>query len=389
MRIGLIGSGTLARAIALRVVEAGHDVVFSNSRGPETLADIVADIGHRATAGTVADAGASDIVVLAVNWKQVCEALAALPARTGRILVDATNQWADPPPHAVVEQIPIGGSEFIAALMPDAHVIKAFDNMYGPVIAADPLTDRGRRILFYAGDHSAAKDQFHSLAVSLGYAPVDLGPLSMGRLMQVDGPLTGLHALREPVGHPVNSSGSDVWAPNELPAGEWQVDVAHSSITFAVSHFSVGKVRGRFGDFNATIEVAGGAAPSVNANINVASVDTGNGARDEHLRGADFFDVANHPTARFTSTSVHRLNSDYRVAGDFQLAGITKPVELFLTFNGLSAGMNRGPVAGFQASASLDRRDFGITINTPLDSGGLAIGHTVALSLDMQAVRAG
>jgi 8-hydroxy-5-deazaflavin:NADPH oxidoreductase len=206
MRIGMIGAGTLSRAIAGHALAAGHRVVFSNSRGPQTLAGIVDELGPAATAGTVAEAGEADVVVLAVNWAQVRGALSALPPRPGRILVDATNQWAAPPPESVVDVLDVGGSEWVASLVPDAHVIKAFDNMYGPVIAADPVTDHGRRILFYAGDHRGAKDRFRALVVELGFSPVDLGPLVMGRLMQVDGPLSGVHAIRETIDHPVGRS---------------------------------------------------------------------------------------------------------------------------------------------------------------------------------------
>ena len=198
MKFGMIGAGTLSRAIAGHVVKAGHDVMFSNSRGPETLGDVVAAFGPRASAGSVAEAGAADIVVLAVPWSKVREAVRHLPAREGRIVIDATNQWIKLTPSFVAEHLDIGGSELVASLIPGAHVIKAFDNMYGPYVAADPVTEAGRRILFYAGDDQDAKNVFHSVVEGFGFAPVDLGPLVMGRLMQVDGgPLTGLHAIRE------------------------------------------------------------------------------------------------------------------------------------------------------------------------------------------------
>lgn len=109
---------------------------------------------------------------------------------------------SNPPPASVVDRSVVGGSELVAALLPDARVIKAFDNLYGPVIAADPVTPEGQRILFYAGDDTNAKNSFRAVVEEFGYAPVDLGPLTMGRLMQVDGPLTGLHAIRENAGHP-------------------------------------------------------------------------------------------------------------------------------------------------------------------------------------------
>ncbi|WP_405970690.1 NADPH-dependent F420 reductase [Streptomyces sp. NBC_00988] len=198
MKFGMIGAGTLSRAIAGHVVKAGHDVVFSNSRGPETLRDIVAAFGPHASASTVAEAGTADFVVLAVPWTKVREAVRDLPAREGRIVIDATNQWASLTPTFVADKLDVGGSELVASLVPGARVIKAFDNMYGTYVAADPVTAAGRRILFYAGDDQDSKTLFRSVVEGFGFAPVDLGPLVMGRLMQVDGgPLTGLHAVRE------------------------------------------------------------------------------------------------------------------------------------------------------------------------------------------------
>jgi predicted dinucleotide-binding enzyme len=198
MKFGMIGAGTLAQAIAGHVVKAGHDVVFSNSRGPHTLGAVVAAFGPHASAGTVAEAGAADFVVLAVHWTRVRDAVGSLPAREGRIVIDATNQWASLTPAFVADRLETGGSELVASLIPGAHVIKAFDNMYGRYVAADPVTEAGRRILFYAGDDEDSKKLFRSVVEGFGFAPVDLGPLRTGRLMQVDGgPLSGLHAIRE------------------------------------------------------------------------------------------------------------------------------------------------------------------------------------------------
>jgi 8-hydroxy-5-deazaflavin:NADPH oxidoreductase len=224
MKFGMIGAGTLSRAIAGHAIKAGHEVVFSNSRGPETLGDLVDGLGSQASAGTVAEAGAADFVVLAVSWEGVREALGSLPHRAGRTLIDATNQWKEPPPAFVVDQLGIGGSEWIASLIPGAHVIKAFDNLYAPKLADDPITDAGRRALFYAGDDRDSKERFRSVVDGFGFAPVDLGPLQMGRLMQVDGPLTGLHAIREPVPHPVPKPSNDAVAPAALRGATWTID---------------------------------------------------------------------------------------------------------------------------------------------------------------------
>jgi predicted dinucleotide-binding enzyme len=199
----MIGAGTLSQAIATHPLRTDHEVIFSNSRGPDTLTELVAKLGPGASAGTIAEAGEADFVVLAVHWgAQVRDALRALPPRPGRILIDATNQWAVPPPAAIIDPVE-GGSEMVASLVPNTHVIKAFDNMYGIKIAEDPVTPAGRRVLFYAGDDADAKSKFRAVVEEFGFAPLDLGPLQMGRLMQLNGPLTGFHAIQEEVAHPM------------------------------------------------------------------------------------------------------------------------------------------------------------------------------------------
>lgn len=387
MKFGMIGAGTLSRAIAAHAIRAGHDVVFSNSRGPETLGDLVDDFGPHASAGTVAEAGAADFVVLTVNWDRVREAARSLPDREGRILIDATNQWAGPPPDFVVDRLEIGGSELVASLIPGARVIKAFDNMYAPKIADDPITDSGRRILFYAGDDQDSKELFRSVVDGFGFAPVDLGPLQMGRLMQVDGPLTGLHAIRESVPHPVPKASNNAVVPAEIPAGTWTIDPVHSSISFSVRHLMVSRVRGTLGTFSGEITVSSEGTPSVSAEIEVSSLDTGNDQRDAHLKSAEFFDVEQHPTATFTSTGVRTDGSGYALDGAFTLKGITKPIGIGLEFNGINPGMGHGAVAGFQASVILNRKDFGIDINMPLETGGVVLGDKVTVTLDIEAVK--
>jgi polyisoprenoid-binding protein YceI/predicted dinucleotide-binding enzyme len=362
-------------------------VVFSNSRGPETLGDLVDAFGPQASAGTVAEAGAADFVVLAVTWTRVREALGDLPYRPGRILIDATNQWTGQPPDLVVDQLETGGSQLVASLVPGTHVIKAFDNMFGPKIADDPRTDAGRRILFYAGDDQDSKVLFHSVVEGFGFAPVDLGSLQMGRLMQVDGPLTGLHAIRESVPHPMPKMANNAVAPAKLPVGTWTIDPEHSSINFSVRHLMISRVRGTLGAFTGEITVSNEGTPSVSAEIAVGSVNTGNDQRDAHLKSAEFFDVGRYPTATFTSTGVRQGRSGYVLEGDFTLKGITKPIRLGLEFNGISSGMGGGAVAGFQASVVLNRKDFGIDIDVPMETGGVVLGDKVTVTLDIEALR--
>jgi polyisoprenoid-binding protein YceI len=149
----------------------------------------------------------------------------------------------------------------------------------------------------------------------------------------------------------------------------------------------VSKVRGSFETFSGAIVVAEDGTPSVTATIDVNSINTRNEQRDAHVRSADFFDAENHPTATFASTGVRRDGDDYVVDGDFTLKGVTKPVSLKLEYNGVNPGMGQGPVAGFEASVVLNRKDFGIDIELPLETGGTVVGDKVTITLEIEALK--
>jgi predicted dinucleotide-binding enzyme len=193
--IGVIGAGHIAQAIAARAVAAGHHVKLSNSRGPESLAELVGRLGAKASAGTVAEAAQAEIVILAVPWDKVPEAVQDLQDWDGRIVIDATNQWSGP--GTAVDLGDQTGSERNAALMPGARVVKALDTLEAAVIARNPGPTTGRLVVFLAADDSEAKATVSTLVDSMGFAPVDLGGLRAGRLMQVGGgPLSGLHLVK-------------------------------------------------------------------------------------------------------------------------------------------------------------------------------------------------
>ena len=176
-------------------------------------------------------------------------------------------------------------------------------------------------------------------------------------------------------------------ATTELSQGTWAIDPVHSSIHFSVRHLMVSKVRGRFGEFSGAVVVAADGTPSVIAEIAVGSLDTGNEQRDAHIKSADFFKVETHPTATFASTSVVANGDAYVVNGEFTLKGVTKPISLDLQFNGVNPGMGRGAVAGFEASVVLNRKDFGIDIDMPLESGGVVVGDKVTITLEIEALK--
>jgi len=173
----------------------------------------------------------------------------------------------------------------------------------------------------------------------------------------------------------------------DLGAGTWAIDPVHSSISFSVRHLVVSKVRGNFRTFSGAVTVAEDGTPAVAAEIDVASVDTGNEQRDAHLKSADFFDVEKYPTATFRSTGVQADGADYVLDGEFTLKGVTRPISLALQFNGTNPGMGHGAVAGFEASVVLNRKDFGIEIDMPLETGGAVVGDKVTITLEIEALR--
>ncbi|MEV5465697.1 NAD(P)-binding domain-containing protein [Actinospica acidiphila] len=199
MRIGMLGAGTVAQALARHAIRQGHEVVLSNSRGPASLTPLVRELGPLARAGTPAEAAAADLVVLAVGWPRVPEVAASLPRLDGTVVVDATNQFASLPPNPRIADLgDLTGSEYVASLLPGARVVKAFNALFAQYIAADPRHAAGRQVLFLAGDDPDAKRTVERLADSFGFAPVDLGPLREGgRLIQLGGPLSGLHVLKQ------------------------------------------------------------------------------------------------------------------------------------------------------------------------------------------------
>lgn len=186
MKIGIIGSGNIGTAVGKKAVEAGHEVIISNSRGPETLAEKITEIGLKATAGTVLEASKQEVVVLAVPWPKISEAVKGLSNWKNRIVIDATNQS---PELITAEQI-LTSSEVLSKALPGARVIKAFSSLYAQYI--DGEVNGGNRVLFYAGDDLEAKSIVKGLFDQMGFYPVDLGSLAIGgKIMQYGGPLSG------------------------------------------------------------------------------------------------------------------------------------------------------------------------------------------------------
>jgi len=176
-----------------------------------------------------------------------------------------------------------------------------------------------------------------------------------------------------------------------IPAGRWTIDPAHSEVGFAVRHLGLSRVRGQFREFSGSVESNGHLDESkVSATIKLASVDTNNEQRDGHLLSADFFDVEKNQTLEFRSTniSVDPSGVTGTVAGELTLGSITRTVELATEFNGIAVDAYGVTRAGFSATTTLSRKDFGIEFNVPLDAGGFLIGDKATVELEIQLIPA-
>ncbi len=175
----------------------------------------------------------------------------------------------------------------------------------------------------------------------------------------------------------------------EVPvAGTWSIDPTHTSITFEVRHMMIAKVRGAFGSAQGTIEVAEDpAASTVEVTIDTASVSTGTEDRDAHLRSADFFDVEHHPQMTFRGSGVEVAGDRHRFTGELTIKDVTRPVTLEFEFGGGIVDPYGNPRVAFSAWTEVDRSDWDLTWNMPLETGGVMVGKKAKISIDIEAVR--
>ena len=173
-----------------------------------------------------------------------------------------------------------------------------------------------------------------------------------------------------------------------MPTGTWEVDAVHSSVTFSVKHMGIANVRGKFTEFEGTLEIKDALAEGrIVGTVKVASIDTSEGARDEHLRSADFFDAEQFAEISFESTRVEAISAECtRVTGNLTMHGVTREIVL----EGMTQGTDIDPWgntrAGIEAVGTLLRSDFDMKFNQALGSGNLLVGDKVAVALDVSAV---
>ncbi|MBC7290904.1 MAG: YceI family protein [Actinotalea sp.] len=178
--------------------------------------------------------------------------------------------------------------------------------------------------------------------------------------------------------------------PAGLTTGTWVVDASHSEAAFTVRHAGIAKVRGTVAITEGVITVGEDLAVSeVRATLDPATIDTRDAGRDGHLKSADFFEVEAFPTWTFVSTGVRADGDDYVVTGDLTLHGVTRTVELTTEFNGTATDPFGNARAGFSASTEISRKEFGLTWNAALETGGVLVGDKVKIALEISAIRQG
>ena len=194
MEIGILGAASLGQTLASRLAAAGHNIVLANSRGPESLRDVITRLGKGITAGHAAEAMNKPVVVLAMPWTKLSDVLAPDINWDNRVLIDATNIFTSYAPSFEIDDLgEETGSESVARLAPGARVVKAFNTLPVATMIAPLQEDRLRRVLFVAGDDEDAVAIAQHLVSDIHLHPVYIGSLATGgRLMELGGALSGL-----------------------------------------------------------------------------------------------------------------------------------------------------------------------------------------------------
>src|SRR3954454_15199665 len=179
-------------------------------------------------------------------------------------------------------------------------------------------------------------------------------------------------------------------APETAAKTVWKLDPTHTIVEFSAKHLMITTVKGRITDIEGTIYADENdlTKSSVEATLNAASIDTRTEQRDNHLRSADFLHVEQFPVITFRSTRVEGDKEEFKLIGDLSIRGVTREIALNVTFEGQTKDPWGGERIGFSASGKIDRRDFGLTWNQLLETGGLAVGNEIKISVEVEAIKA-
>lgn len=194
MTYAIIGSGAIGSAVARQFAHKGIDVLLANSRGPGSLADLVRELGSNVIPASVQEAVQANVVILAVPFKAVPDAVRGVKGWNARIVVDATNA-IDFPAFTPSDLSGRMSSDVVADAVPGARVVKAFNTLPAAVLAKDPAEDGGRRVLFLSGNDATANAEVAALVGKLGFAPIELGRIAEGGRLQQFGSHLMVHSL--------------------------------------------------------------------------------------------------------------------------------------------------------------------------------------------------
>lgn len=193
---GIIGAGNIGKTVARHLAKAGYTVAISNSKGPESLAGVVADLGETVKAVTAQKAAQADIVILALPWAQL-STLTGLTDWSGKVVIDATNHFVTyAPDFKLADLNGRASSEVVQDFVPGAYVVKAFNTLYFKVLELDPQEGNGKRVIFISGDHDSAKVEVKNAIETIGFAVVDLGTLAASKIQQPNEALASLNLIK-------------------------------------------------------------------------------------------------------------------------------------------------------------------------------------------------
>jgi predicted dinucleotide-binding enzyme len=194
MTIGFIGAGVVATLLAHKLTKAGHSVKLSNSRGPDTIATLIKDLGPLAEAVTIHEATQNEVVVLALNWENaqpVAKEYASALAH--KVVIDVTNPYLN----SGILETGYNSSEILAEILSESSLVKVFNSLYAKWIEADPSTNGGKRVAFISGNNREANNLVAGIVAQIGFAPIELGNLKTGgQLQQAGYPLAGVNLIK-------------------------------------------------------------------------------------------------------------------------------------------------------------------------------------------------